>query len=202
MNVATMNVAMAPPMQAARWLVLLLSCATSIAAAASADPAMTPALPAAVIQDAPDLQARGSGSFRWFGLHIYDATLWTPQSASAPGTPPDWLRPLALHLRYARSLRGADIAQRSIDEIQALGMGTPAQQRAWLQSMRELFPDVTNGSTLTGLHDPVRGARFFHDGRPLGAIAGAEFSRAFFSILLHPRSSAPALRETLLGPVR
>ncbi|MCX7160235.1 MAG: chalcone isomerase family protein [Proteobacteria bacterium] len=65
--------------------------------------------------------------------------------------------------------------------------------------MNSLFPDVSKGTTLTGLNVPGKGARFFHDGRPLGEIAGTEFARAFFSIWLDPQSSAPALRSALMG---
>ena len=102
-------------------------------------------------------------------------------------------------MRYARSLKGGAIAQRSVEEIEALSIGTPHQRRAWGQAMEKLFPDVVEGSTLTGLHLPGVGARFFHDGKPLGTIADPEFSRAFFSIWLAPSTSAPDLRAALLG---
>ena len=163
---------------------------------AHAAPAPLPDPPPAIAATAPQLAQRGAGSYRWFGLHVYDAVLWTPAQAKSP---PDWSQPLALRLRYARSLRGADIATRSADEIARLGLGTPAQRQDWLARMRALFPDVRDGSTLTGVHMPGLGARFFRDDLPLGEIADAEFSRAFFSIWLHADTSAPALREALLG---
>lgn len=152
--------------------------------------------PPAISATAPQLAPRGAGSYRWFGLHIYDAVLWTPAQAASL---PDWSQPLALRLRYARTLRGADIAGHSADEIARLGLGTPVQRQDWLARMRALFPDVRDGSTLAGVHLPGRGVRFFHDDRPLGDIADAEFSRAFFSIWLHADTRAPALREALLG---
>ena len=176
---------------------LLTLCAAQwLHAWAHAAPAPLPDPPPAIAATAPHLAPRGAGSYRWFGLHVYDATLWTPAQAKSP---PDWSQPLALRLRYARSLRGADIATRSADEIARLGLGTPAQRQDWLARMRALFPDVRDGSTLTGVHMPGLGARFFRDDLPLGEIADAEFSRAFFSIWLHADTSAPALREGLLG---
>ena len=152
--------------------------------------------PPAISATAPQLAPRGAGSYRWFGLLIYDAVLWTPAQSREQ---PDWSQPLALRLRYARTLRGADIATRSADEIARLELGTPAQRQDWLAKMRALFPDVRDGSSLAGVHLPGRGARFFHDDRLLGEIADAEFSRAFFSIWLHANTSAPALRDALLG---
>ncbi len=150
-------------------------------------------IPMAVSEASPGLRPIGSGTLRWLGLKIYDAALW------GRSAPPAFTQPFALSLRYARSFRGTSIAQRSVEEIEGLSMGTPDKRRAWGQAMASLFPDVAEGSTLTGLHVPGVGARFFHDGKPLGAIADPEFSRAFFSIWLDPATSAPELRDALLG---
>ena len=135
----------------------------------------------------------GEGTMRWFGLKIYEARLWTAGGA------PDFARPLRLELRYARALRGAAIAERSDEEIARLGFGTPAQRAAWLAAMQRLFPDVAAGDTLAGEHVPGFGARFLRNGAPLGEVADPAFSRAFFSIWLDPRTSAPELRAALLG---
>lgn len=150
--------------------------------------------PAEVSALAPDLRLRGTGTYRWLGLKVYDAALWTPGAARE-----DFARPLALMLRYARSLKGSAIAERSVEEIENLGLGSAERRRAWGVAMAKLFPDVVEGTTLTGVHLPGRGARFFHDGRPLGEIADAEFSHAFFSIWLDAKTGAPALRAALLG---
>lgn len=140
-----------------------------------------------------DLQRLGEGTLRWFGLKVYDATLW------AAGGVADFSAPLRLELRYARALSGAAIAERSDEEIAQLGYGTPQQRASWLHAMQRLFPDVAAGDALAGEHLPGRGARFTRNGRPLGEIADPAFSRAFFSIWLDPRTRAPALRAQLLG---
>lgn len=142
---------------------------------------------------ASSLTQLGEGTLRWFGLKVYEARLWTAGGA------PDFARPLRLELRYARALRGAAIAERSDEEIARLGFGSPEQRAAWSAAMRSLFPDVAPGDTLSGEHVPGRGARFLRNGAPLGEIADPEFSRAFFSIWLDPRTSAPDLRTALLG---
>jgi len=139
------------------------------------------------------LQPLGEGTLRWFGLKIYEARLWTAGGA------PDFSRPFRLELRYARSLDGEAIAERSAEEIARLGFGTPARRAAWLDAMRRLFPDVVEGDALAGEHRPGVGASFARNGRPLGEVADPEFSRAFFSIWLDPRTSEPGLRAALLG---
>ena len=178
---------------------LLLGICLMFTAAGAAADAHLPPLPDAALEGASGLQPRGHGTFRWFGLHIYDAALWLPAGAAAAGAGPDGTQPLALRLRYARTLKGSDIAQRSIEEIERLGLGDAARRAGWLETMRKLFPDVSRGTTLTGVHLPGRGARFFHDQRLLGEVQDEAFSRAFFAIWLDSRTSAPALREALLG---
>jgi hypothetical protein len=135
----------------------------------------------------------GAGTLRWFGLRVYDAELW------ASGGSADFSSPLRLTLHYARALHGKAIAERSAEEIARLDFGSPAQRAAWRDAMRALFPDVAAGDSLSGLYLPGRGARFFHNGQPLGEIDDAQFARAFFSIWLDPRTSAPDLRAALLG---
>ena len=143
---------------------------------------------------APDnMQRVGSGTLRWFGLRVYDAEL------RAGVRPVTFASPFALSLRYARGLKGRAIAERSLEEIAALGFGSPAQRAAWAEAMRALFPDVAEGDSLTGLHLPGRGARFFFNGQLLGEIEDPNFSRAFFAIWLDPRTRAPSLRAALLG---
>lgn len=140
-----------------------------------------------------DLRETGSGRFRWFGLHVYDARLYAAGGRFSFG------QPFALALRYARGIPGERIAAASTDEIARLGFGSPAQRAAWDAAMRQIFPDVKPGSELVGLHVPGEGTRFLHGGRPVGEIADPEFGRAFFAIWLDPRTREPALRASLLG---
>ncbi|EGF30188.1 Hypothetical protein IMCC9480_1932 [Oxalobacteraceae bacterium IMCC9480] len=148
--------------------------------------------PAFIEADVPAARLSGQGTFRWFGLSIYDAQLWVGPKGIAPDAP------LALELTYSRSLNGKKIAESSVDEISKLGLGTPAQQADWLARMTALFPDVNDGTRLTGVLLPTLGARFYLDGKLLGEIADPVFARAFFAIWLDPKTSAGKLREALL----
>jgi hypothetical protein len=148
--------------------------------------------PAYLAADVPAARLSGQGTFRWFGLSIYQAKLWV----GANGTAAD--APLALELTYSRSLDGKKIAESSAEEIAKLGLGTPAQQADWLTRMTALFPNVEDGTIITGVYLPVLGARFYLDGKPLGEIADPAFARAFFAIWLDPKTSADGLRKDLL----
>jgi len=137
----------------------------------------------------------GQGSYRWFGLKIYDAEFWVGDQGYRPEAPES--AKFALSLTYARELYGERIARSSIDEISQLGFGTPKQREIWLQQMKALFPDVHEGTQISGIFLPGQGARFYLNGELLGEIVDVEFARAFFAIWLDPRTSAASLRSEL-----
>jgi len=105
----------------------------------------------------------------------------------------------ALELEYTRTLYGEKIAIASIDEIKKLGIGTNTQHEQWLTDMKKIFPNVEEGQQLTGIFTPGQPSRFFFNGKPIGDIADPEFGPAFFGIWLHPKTSAPKLRQVLLN---
>jgi Chalcone isomerase-like len=171
-----------------------LLAALTLPSAAWATKPSTP--PAEVSAALPGAGLQGTGRLRYLGLHIYDAALWS----SAHVTSSDALdTALAIELRYARSLRGALIAERSLDEMKRVGEFSEADGQRWLEAMKQIFPDVKAGDRLTGLHRPREGAAFFVNGRAAGEVRDAQFAQIFFAVWLSPRTSQPALRSALLG---
>lgn len=160
-------------------------------------PAQAGSIPAPIGNEIGDARLAGQGSLRWFGLKIYDAELWVGDQGYRRDDPES--ARFALSLTYARDLYGKQIARASVDEIRKLGFGTKEQHEAWLQQMTALFPDVHEGTRISGIYIPGHGARFYLDGDLLGEIADSEFARAFFAIWLDPRTSAPSLRNSLLS---
>ncbi|PXW95843.1 chalcone isomerase-like protein [Sphaerotilus hippei] len=146
------------------------------------------------------VRQQGRMQFRWFGLRIYEARLWVPESAPALTAERYAAGDFALELAYARTLDGAGIAERSLQEMRRVGRIEPAQESAWLAAMKSIFPDVQAGDRLVGHHRSASGvATFLFNGRPVGSVADAEFARLFFGIWLSTRSPEPALRAALLG---
>jgi hypothetical protein len=164
----------------------LLAAVTSVHASA-ADSALASAV--------QDKQVVGSARLRVWGFEVYDVRL-----KAGPGF--DTARfadgPLALEFNYLRNLKGPDIAERSLDEMRNLETIAPVQAELWLAAMRSLFPDVKKGDRLAGIHQPGRGAAFYLNDRLLGEVVDERFSRLFFGIWLSPKTSQPAMRETLL----
>jgi hypothetical protein len=160
-------------------------------------PVQAASIPAPIQHEIGNARLAGQGSYRWFGLKIYDAQLWVGDRGYRQDDPES--AKFALNLTYARDLDGKRIARSSIDEISKLGFGTSEQHEVWLNRMETLFPDVHEGTQISGVYVPGLGARFFLNGNLLGEIADREFARAFFAIWLDPRTSASSLRTNLLS---
>jgi len=165
----------------------------ALAPAVSANVPSMPSLPTDLHAQNAELRILGQGRMRWFGLHLYDASLWVT------GRDWQWDHPFVLDLRYARSFNGSKIADVSADEMVRLGYRDERKLAAWRELMRRAFPDVKSGEHITGVFRPGVGVDFYHQGRSTAAINDVEFARAFFSIWLDPATREPKLRAALLG---
>ena len=166
--------------------------ALSLCAVASAR-STPPPLPEPVSVARPDLALVGQGTLNWFVFRVYDAWLWAPEGRWDPDAP------FVLDLQYARELKGAAIADRSVEEMRQLGAADDGQLVAWSQFMRAAFPDVREGDRITGEFVPGGATRFYLNGAHLAEIDDPEFGPAFSGIWLAPGTSAPGLRRQLLG---
>ena len=147
----------------------------------------------------PTPRLMGQQRFTYWGFSVYDASLWAQSDFDIARF---WQQPLALELQYGRALQGAQIADRSLEEMQRGAEITTAQQRIWLAAMQRCFPDVVEGDRMTGVQLPGAAARFFVNGAFVGEVRDAEFARLFFGIWLAPSTSEPQLRAALLAGAR
>lgn len=143
----------------------------------------------------PNAQLLGAGDFRFFGVPVYSAQLWstTPQLTVRA--------PYALQLRYHRSISRERLVQTSLDEMRRLGVEAPTQTEwvEWRQALQRSFVDVQPDDVITGVFLPDRGVQFYVGERAQQEILDPSFAQAFFAIWLDPQTRAPALREQLLG---
>jgi hypothetical protein len=138
----------------------------------------------------------GQHRFTYWGFEVYDASLW----ASSAFAPQDWAKQsLVLELRYLRDFKGADIAQRSIDEMQGQRALTDIQKQNWFGVLQSLIPNVRNGERLTGVYTPDKGMQLLHQDRLLGVVSDIELAQRFFGIWLAPETSQRQLRQQLLA---
>ena len=156
-----------------------------------------PAVPLTAAQVAaryvPDAAVVGAAQMTFMLWDVYVATL------HAPGGVWREEQPFALALAYQRQLRGKDIAKRSVKEMREQGFDDENQLAAWHEEMQQIFPDVYENTTLTGVRDARGYAIFYRNGERIGIIEEPAFSDWFFGIWLNEQTSEPALRKKLLG---
>ena len=143
-------------------------------------------------------QYSGTGKLTFFGLNVYEASLWT----SPRFKPNDFVDyAFALDLHYLRNFSAADIAKRSLDEMQRIEPVPEQIAAQWTKALNDSFPDIKKGDRLIGVHKPGSGVSFWLNGKRSGEIRDAEFSKQFFAIWLSPKTSEPKLRLALLSKV-
>ena len=156
------------------------------------------AVPGVQAQPAALASAKLTGSARLsvFGFQVYDARLWTAGGFTRDSYAS---HPFALELSYLRDFDGAEIAKRSLKEMQGVEAFSAEQGRRWLAEMTRLFPDVKKGDRLTGINQPGAGVVFLYNNKPAGEVRDPDFARVFMGIWLSPRTSEPAMRTQLLA---
>ena len=157
-------------------------------------------LPTLVTAEFSGLAARGTATMRFFGLKVYDVTLFSKAGAALGEKPYEASSaPFALQLIYDIGLKGAAISERSVDEMRKQGLDNAEQLKKWQAQMTALFPDIKSGDVLIGVAIPGKEARFYNRSKFIGTIADPEFVAAFFDIWLSAKSSEPKLRAKLIS---
>jgi hypothetical protein len=143
----------------------------------------------------PDAKLLGQGDFRKFGFLVYTARLYTPAEKF------DTQAPFALELTYHRNIERDALVDASVKEIRRIQGDTvsEAQLQAWRGQMQQSFVDVDEGSRLTGVYLPGKGAQFYVGDQLKSEIKDMAYAKAFFAIWLDPKSRDPDLRQQLLG---
>ena len=136
----------------------------------------------------------GSGTMRWLGFELYEASLWTEG-----GAPWAAARPFALRIEYRRPISSQRLVSASLQEMARLGYAEPDQLARWESELQRAFPAVEAGDVIVGVAQPGRGAAFYHRGALTAEVRDERFVEAFFGIWLDERTREPALRTRLLG---
>lgn len=138
----------------------------------------------------------GQGEYKWFVLSIYEAKLWGSSSDKL------YSGPLLLELRYQRDFKGKDIVRQSEKELLNTGINDSIIKE-WRETLLAIFPDIKEGDRILASFDPANGITFFlNSTKELGQIRDLNFSKSFMDIWLGEKTSAPVLRDKLLGKVQ
>src|ERR1700691_4622520 len=171
-----------------RLATILLVLISSISAIASHRP-----LPPPVLSKAPGMHPFGKGRHSWFGIRMYDATLWIvgPQwSAAAPH---------ALDIEPGRDVPADTLVKNAITEMRDLKVGDARQLGIWQAELRQIIPNVRQGDQIVIFCPDTKRTLAYLNGSSTGSIDDPSFCPAVMSVWLHPQTKHQAIRKSLLG---
>ena len=142
------------------------------------------------------LAAVGRGELTWFGFSVYEASLWT-KNGKYMGL--ENSVPIALAITYQRSIDSEDLANRTSEEWERLGIFKNEQRQFWQKKLKQIWPDVKAGDTITTLVTSENITRFYYNDNLLAVLDDPAFGTALLSIWLDPNTSEPDLRKQLIG---
>lgn len=142
-----------------------------------------------VNQQISQAEVVGEGRLIYWGFKLYDAQLFASKEA---------LGGYALDLQYLRPFEAQDLYKQTLEEMQKMGVSTQ-KRTLWDPQLSKAFRSVKKGDSITAIKKSRELTQLFHNGQLISEIRGEELSKAFFGIWLHPRTSVPKLRISLLG---
>lgn len=168
----------AAPLRLAATLVALLSAAAAMAAPADHRP-----LPSQVVSQVPGLHPLGKGRHSWWGIQMYDATLWIAG--------PRWSasEPHALDLEPRRTVSADALVKTAIDEMRELKVGDESQLEAWQAEMNKIIPSVRAGDQVVTFCPDTRRTQVFLNESSNGEVDDPSFCPAVMSVCCIRRPS-------------
>jgi hypothetical protein len=140
----------------------------------------------------PGAKAVSKARYSVLIFDVYDATFYTVSGK------PEVKPPFALQLAYLRDFKGEDIADRSAEEMRSQQGVDELTLADWHSQMRNIFPNVEEGDSITGIYQAKAECSFYKNKVFIGQVVDDRFCHAFFDIWFGENTSAPKLREKLL----
>lgn len=137
----------------------------------------------------PGAELRGTAVFRFLGVPLYEARLYTPG-----GQPFDWRQEFALELRYRKRLSQRDLIESTLVEMDRLGAAPPVRGQ-----LQRCFQDVARGDRYLAVTEGEDAVRFWRNGVPTCTLSHPGIKRDFMSIFLGERTRSRSFTRKLQG---
>jgi len=134
----------------------------------------------------------GKGRYSWWGIQMYDATLWIAG--------PRWsdAEPHALDLEPSRTVSADTLVKAAIDEMRQLKVGDERQLGVWQAEMKKVIPSVRAGDQVVIFCSTSERTLVYLNDSANGEVDDRSFCPAVMSVWLHPETKHQALRKSLL----
>ena len=137
----------------------------------------------------PFADIRGAATFRYLGVALYDASLFTPGGGAL-----NWTRDFGLELRYKRTLSQKSLVDATLREMERLGADVPGRGK-----LERCFDDVGRGDSYLAVSQGPNAIGFWRNGRQVCTLSHPGIKRSFMSIFLGENTQSAAFTRQLLG---
>src|SRR5713226_3045233 len=175
------------------WLGTMLLVLISATSAIAAPPGGPRPLPPQVLSKAPGIRPFGKGRHSWWGIRMYDATLWI--------VGPEWsaAAPHALDIEPGRAVPADTLVKNAIAEMRDLKVGDESRLRIWQAEMRKVIPNVQPDDQIVIFCSDTNRTLAYLNGSSTGEVNDPSFFPAVMSVWLHPQTKHQAMRKSPLG---
>ncbi len=136
-----------------------------------------------------DPQLRGTATFRFLGLAMYDARLYTPG-----GAPFNWSQDFGLELTYRRNIKKKAIVESTLEEMSRQGNPLPIGPE-----LNKCFKGVSNGDKYMAISQGPDQVAFWRNGQKACTIKYPGIKRAFMSVFLGNNTRSASFTRQLKG---
>jgi hypothetical protein len=150
-------------------------------------------LPPQVLSKAPGMHPFGKGRHSYWGIRMYDATLWivgSQWSAAAPH---------ALDIEPGLAVPADTLVKNAIAEMRDLKVGDESKLRIWQVEMRKVIPNVQQGDQIVIFCSDTNRTLAYLNDSSTGEVDDPSFCPAVMSVWLHPKTKHQEMRKSLLG---
>jgi hypothetical protein len=107
--------------------------------------------------------------------------------------------PKAVRMHFLRDLKKTQLTEGFSEGFEANAKAKAAAQKASIDKMLALVPDVKEGDTMTFVYVPGKGTTLYAGEKALGTFEGKDFADAIFSLWLGPKPPSEDLKKGMLG---
>ena len=157
------------------------------------------ALPDTLTAGGKELKLNGLGLRKKAIFKVYVGGLYleAPSKDAAAILGADQARAVRMH--FLRDLKKTQLTEAFQEGFEANAKEKAATQKASIDRMLSLVPDVKEGETMTFTYVPGTGTSLRHGEKELGVFEGKDFADALFSIWLGPKPPSEDLKRGMLG---
>lgn len=142
-----------------------------------------------VTNQLPNAELRGTATFRYLGLPIYDAKLYTPA-----GAPFSWNEDFGLQLTYRKNLKQKALVESTLDEMARQGNSGPTQAQ-----LEQCFQAVGKGDSYLAISEGPNKVGFWRNGRKTCTLTHPGVKKSFMSIFLGNNTRSASFTRQLKG---